>query len=162
MAEKWHLNWEEYEAMVRQMTARIALCRPSGHIRGIPRGGLVAAVMASHELRLPYHGEFELDNNNDTASDPLTEQSILIDDILDTGNTLINILRSLNFGRPQIVAVVIAKPQGIAHWQSFLVNHLSTSERPRLIVGHLYEGPEWVVFPYENQETEAPDDSTNL
>jgi hypoxanthine phosphoribosyltransferase len=96
MADKWHLTWGEYEAMVRQMTARLELLCHPGHIRAIPRGGLIPAVMACHELDIPYHGDFPVDG----AADPLNKHSILIDDILDTGETLINILKSTTPHRP--------------------------------------------------------------
>ena len=47
-------------------------------VYGIPRGGLILAVMLSHKLDLPLI----------MSKDELDENSIIIDDIADTGKTL--------------------------------------------------------------------------
>lgn len=165
MPDKWYLSWDEYESMVRQMTVRLELLRcteHTGHIRGIPRGGLLPAVMTSHQLELSYYGDFTLDDDGDDKVNCLNEHSILIDDILDTGGTLLDILKHSSGNRPGVVAVVIAKSIGVRKWQDYVNTHLEPPERPRLVVGHMYKGPDWVVFPYENQETEAAEDDSTM
>lgn len=53
------------------------------HIYGIPRGGMLLAVMLSHKLELPM-----LDFMNDGDLEETPDKVLLIDDITTTGETL--------------------------------------------------------------------------
>ncbi len=84
-------------------------------IYGIPRGGLPPAVILSHKLNLPL------------LLSP-TKKSLIIDDISDTGKTLINY-----------------KPNKIAT----IFNTKWTKAKPDYFVAWKKSKDSWIVFPWE-------------
>lgn len=148
MTGRWSIDWKEYTALIDQVAGRLAyLGEPHLAFRGVPRGGLIPAVMLSHQMSLGYEGPFHegirLHNPN----------TVVVDDILDTGLTLIEMVEPDNC--PLVVAVIIAKPAGVKRFNEHLNNGFV--KKPTLVIGHIYEGPDWVVFPYENPLQEGPD-----
>jgi len=73
---KIHISWNEVDLMVGELVEQIAQIPNSAQsIFGIPRGGLIPAVMLSHRLGLPL------------VSKP-DQKSLVVDEIADTGHTL--------------------------------------------------------------------------
>jgi hypoxanthine phosphoribosyltransferase len=68
------ISWDEYNEMIHKISQQIFMEEFDG-IYGVPRGGLVMAVSLSHTLGLPI------------LLYP-TEESLVVDDISDTGKTL--------------------------------------------------------------------------
>lgn len=96
-------------------------------IYGIPRGGLILAVMLSHKLDLPLI----------MSKDELDENSIIIDDIADTGRTLWDFLE----------------------YQSYVVTihkHEKSIFKPDYSV--LDKGDKWIVYPWETEDSEEIQD----
>lgn len=81
--EKLYITWDEIEAACKDI-AEFALLNGIQCITGLPRGGLVPAVLVSHLTTISYihypNRSFELYKN-----------FLLIDDISDKGNTLNNL-----------------------------------------------------------------------
>jgi hypothetical protein len=73
-AEKHYLNWNDIEIMIDRIIPKIDVTKYDG-IYGLPRGGLIPAVIISHKTKIPY-------TNN------ITSKTLVIDDIIDSGNTL--------------------------------------------------------------------------
>lgn len=75
----WKMVESAVDEMVKEYNSKGYEC---SHVYGIPRGGMVLAVMLSHKLNLPI-----LDFMND---EDLEEASkvLLVDDITNTGQTL--------------------------------------------------------------------------
>jgi|TARA_R100000479_G_scaffold137671_1_gene74070 hypoxanthine phosphoribosyltransferase len=96
-------------------------------VYGIPRGGLILAVMLSHKLDLPLI----------MSKDELDENSIIIDDIADTGKTL------WNFIEYQSYVVTIHK-------------HEKSIFKPDYSV--LDKGDKWIVYPWETEDSEEIQD----
>ena len=72
--KKRYISWEEIEMLVNILHDNILESGEQFYImKGLPRGGLIPAVMLSHKLGLPY----KLDGN-----------ALVIDDICDSGKTL--------------------------------------------------------------------------
>ena len=72
------LDWEEIDRLVNILCEKITTEIPSiDSVMGLPRGGLIPAVMVSHRLGLPLV----------TLPEPHT---LVIDDIADSGVTLTN------------------------------------------------------------------------
>lgn len=71
-----HVNWEQVEKFVDELSynAELANLKFSG-VYGLPRGGLVIAVMLSHKLKIPL------------LLAPC-ESCLIVDDIADTGISL--------------------------------------------------------------------------
>ena len=96
-------------------------------VYGIPRGGLILAVMLSHKLDLPLI----------MSKDELDENSIIIDDIADTGRTLWDFLE----------------------YQSYVVTihkHEKSIFKPDYSV--LDKGDKWTVYPWETEDSEEIQD----
>ena len=96
-------------------------------VYGIPRGGLILAVMLSHKLDLPLI----------MSKDELDESSIIIDDIADTGKTL------LDFTEYQSYVVTIHE-----HEQSLIKPDYSVLDK----------GDKWIVYPWETEDSEEIQD----
>ena len=96
-------------------------------IYGIPRGGLILAVMLSHKLDLPLI----------MSKDELDENSIIIDDIADTGKTL------LDFTEYESYVVTIHE-----HEQSLIKPDYSVLDK----------GDKWIVYPWETEDSEEIQD----
>ena len=92
-------------------------------VYGIPRGGLILAVMLSHKLDLPLI----------MSKEELDENSIIIDDIADTGKTL------LDFTEYESYVVTIHE-----HEQSLIKPDYSVLDK----------GDKWIVYPWETEDSE--------
>lgn len=96
-------------------------------VYGIPRGGLILAVMLSHKLDIPLI----------MSEDDLDENSIIIDDIADTGKTL------LDFVKYESYVVTIHE-----HEQSLIKPDYSVIDK----------GDKWIVYPWETEDSEEIQD----
>lgn len=80
MKDVREVTWDELEMLVIRLSCQI----PKGeynYIYGIPRGGLIPAVILSHRLDIPMTSSLdELEGE--------TLKILLVDDICDTGNTI--------------------------------------------------------------------------
>lgn len=122
-------RWEEFDADC----AKIAAWAKSRHIKniyGIPRGGLIAAVCLSHLLDLPV-----VLNRDDISRDTL-----IIDDIIDKGDTIERLLSAI----------------GEHHHVASLFYNKDAKHAP-----HFYarERTSWVLFPWETEQTSKYDDT---
>lgn len=73
---KIHISWNEVDLMVQELVRQIRLTSDqSPSIFGIPRGGLIPAVMLSHHLGIPL------------VNKP-SQRTLVVDEIADTGQTL--------------------------------------------------------------------------
>ena len=71
---KRYISWKEVETLVNILHDNILESDEEfDAVIGLPRGGLIPAVMLSHKLGLPYN---------------LNENALVIDDICDSGKTL--------------------------------------------------------------------------
>ena len=76
--QKMYLSWDDVESLVKDLCTKIKFDQVNiDSVHGIARGGLIPAVLISHELGLPYVH----------AVGPNT---LVVDDIADTGVTLEN------------------------------------------------------------------------
>lgn len=72
------VTWEDIERSVNSLSSRLYLMVEFKHIDsvyGVPRGGVIPAIMLSHRLDLEYLNEPK-------------EKTLVIDDIYDTGRTM--------------------------------------------------------------------------
>jgi len=76
VVEKIYLTWDQVDGLVDKLATQVkSEFTNIDSIYGIPRGGLIPAVMLSHKLGIPY-------------SDKITLTSLIVDDICDSGITL--------------------------------------------------------------------------
>ena len=71
---KYRMGWDEVEELVDNIAIHYDF-RKVTNLYGLPRGGLIPAVMLSHRTGIP-------------LSHQLTRGTLIVDDIYDTGQTL--------------------------------------------------------------------------
>lgn len=72
------ITWETVEEIVNEIYVQICDNKAITKIYGLPRGGLIPAVMLSHKAKLPLITDSSLVDNN----------TLIVDDISDSGETL--------------------------------------------------------------------------
>jgi len=122
---KIYLGWDDINDLVDVLCEKIIIEQPNiDSVFGLKRGGLIPAVMVSHKLGLPW-------------SDVMLPNTLVIDDICDTGITLKNTVGVYT-------AVLHYKP----HTSCFIPN----------IYASLHEGDEWLFYPWERKDSETLQD----
>lgn len=116
-------SWTEFQGVVKALSLTITSAGTDfSTIAGIPRGGLVPAVMLSHALDVPL------------IPLPLAgEKTIVVDDITDYGETFLGLTKTLPHG---------------AHTASLL--HKPRSKFRPHFIGQIVANDDWVVFPWED------------
>jgi len=123
---KVYLSWDDIERLVDIIAKHIP--EEIDSIMGLPRGGLIPAVMLSHKLNLP-------------LVDSITKNTLIIDDICDSGETFIEIWKNHTLNK---FACLHHKPH--------------TSTFTPYIWAELYGGDEWLVYPWESKDADAIQD----
>ena len=122
---KIYLSWDDISQLVDTLCEKIITEQPNiDSVFGLKRGGLIPAVMVSHKLGLPW-------------SDVMLPNTLVVDDICDTGVTLKNTIGVYN-------AVLHYKP----HTSCCVPNIYAT----------LHEGDEWIIYPWERKDSEQIQD----
>lgn len=123
VGNKIYLYWDDIDILVEDLCNTI---KTSGvqikSITGIQRGGLIPAVMISHKLNIPYVSRI----NKDT---------LVVDDICDTGQTLKNSVGSYT-------AALHYKPTAMVTPDFYAKE----------------TGEEWIVYPWERKDSEPIQD----
>ena len=133
MTDKKFISWEQYDDMINKIAVYVKHINTEkiGAIYGLPRGGLPIAVSLSHSLGLPL-----LMNYYDRKV--VTRKKILVvDDIADTGHTL------KDFDSPHNVICTM-------HY------HQDSITKPDYYVEE--KGDDWIVYPWERDDSEAVQD----
>ena len=128
---KIYLSWDIIETLVDVIAIHVKKSVNNleiDSVMGLPRGGLIPAVMLSHKLDLPL------------VSEP-TEKTLIVDDICDSGETFIEIY---NKYPNSPFACLHLKP----HTTKFTPHIWAIS----------WISDDWVVYPWENTNAEAIQD----
>ena len=124
-SKKISVSWWDIEDLVKKLSEKIFFDVPlADSIYGIPRGGLIPAIMLSHRTDLP-------------LVNTIGKNTLVVDDMSDSGVTLEKM-------PGQFTAVLFHKP----HTSSFTPNSWAK----------LHEGDEWLLFPWEKQDSEPIQD----
>jgi len=134
MAEKKFYNWEWVDQQINSIGEKLEGLDKPQFITGVPRGGLIPAVLMSHRFDIPYIG---LEAAKTLPGD-LKKKVLVVDDIADSGNTLEQIKRH-NF----ITAT--------------LARRYNSSYSPQC-VGVEIKDDHWLVFPWENLSSKTIQD----
>jgi len=117
---KIYLSWDDVNDLVDILCEKIITEQPQiDSVFGFARGGLIPAVMVSHKLGL-------------TWSNVMLPNTLVIDDICDTGHTLKNCIGGYT-------AVLHHKPH--------------TACLTPTIYASLHEGDEWIIYPWERNDS---------
>ena len=122
---KIYLSWDDISELVDILCEKISNDLPDiKSITGVKRGGLIPAVMASHKLNIPY-------------VDRINKDTLVIDDICDTGETL---------------------KKSVASYTAALHHKPHTSSFEPKVYATIHEGDEWIIYPWERRDSEQIQD----
>lgn len=124
---KEYVTWEQVETFVEFVASYIEKneIKISG-VYGIPRGGLVFAVMLSHRLQIPM-----------LAS--ATDDCLVVDDICDSGESLVHFVK--NTSNPD-------KQKPLTATMYYKENQLGIEPD----IYKYVKTDQWIVFPFEYDE----------
>ena len=133
--EKLYLTWNDIENAVEKLAVDITNSKIEiAAVGGLPRGGLIPAVLLSHKMNIPFVSQ---------ANVKLIPGNILIvDDICDTGKTL----KPFKFESNVYTAAIYHK--------------ISAMVEPNFWF-KLANEDEWIVYPWEQKDSQTiPDYAT--
>ncbi|MBI2063206.1 MAG: phosphoribosyltransferase [Candidatus Yanofskybacteria bacterium] len=119
-------SWEQFDEDAEKI-ANWAQNKNFKSVYGIPRGGLILAVKFSHLLDIPL-----IRNEND-----ITKDTLIVDDIVDTGGTVERLLASLGPG--------------------YRIATIFCNEEAKKPDFYIRKKTEWILFPWETKETSRYD-----
>ena len=126
---KIYLSWDNVEELVDRLANWIKKHQPQiDSVMGLPRGGLIPAVMLSHKLNLPL------------VFEP-TKNTLIVDDICDSGETFIKI-------DSKFIGLKFACLHFKPHTSKFT---------PHIWAGS-WISDDWIVYPWENTDAKAIQD----
>ena len=135
---KIFLSWDDIKNVVEKVVEKINnLEKKPYSLYGVPRGGLIPATWISHKTGINYQ------QINSTQISKMADLShiLIIDDICDSGKTIKEIRE--NFPKVKVACLY----------------HKETASETPDIYGEIVED-EWLVFPWESNETPGQRDNT--
>lgn len=130
-----NLTWEDIEAYCDRLAEQVD--GKYDAVYGVPRGGLVPAVMLSHRLGIMVASDQVM-----AVSDIIDANILIVDDINDTGKTV---------KRYQLI------PSDVA----VLVERNSSDASANFTGIEVYHN-DWLVFPWESKERAEEDEKSYL
>ena len=124
-------NWEDIDGRVNDLCQRLKH-ESFEAVYGVPRGGLIVAVLVSHKLGIPLITSLR---------DMYGKKFLVVDDIADTGRTLEK-LKKLEVCDKATFATLDY------HKQSSVVPDCWISEK----------GDRWIVYPWEREDSKEVQD----
>ena len=135
MKEKVFYSWEWLDKTVMELGETILSSKTNiEYVTGVPRGGLVPAVMLSHYMNKKfksYNEVIEMTNN-------IRQKVLVVDDISDSGETL---YKAETFGFQTATLTV-------RHSTIFIPD----------FYGERIEDDRWLVFPWEREDSKTVQD----
>ena len=135
MKEKVFYSWEWLDKTVMELGETILSSKTNiEYVTGVPRGGLIPAVMLSHYMNKKfksYNEVIEMTNN-------IRQKVLVVDDISDSGETL---YKAETFGFQTATLTV-------RHSTIFIPD----------FYGERIEDDRWLVFPWEREDSKTVQD----
>jgi len=135
MKNKEFYSWEWLNKTVMELGEQIlASNNEIKYITGIPRGGLIPAVMLSHYMNVkfrPYNEVLELTTGE-------RQKVLVVDDISDSGDTL---LTAEKYG---FITATLTVRYSTIFFPDFYIHNI--------------EDERWLVFPWEREDSETIQD----
>ena len=128
--EKVYLTWNDINSLVDKLANEVSQAPvPPRYITGLPRGGLIPAVMLSHKLNIPFV------NISLIRALPAVDM-LIVDDIADSGETLEQYKRY---------------PTAVLHYK------LQSEHIPTFFATEI-DDTDWIVYPWEREDSETIQD----
>ena len=129
---KLYLTWEDIENQITDLAEQISKSQENIiAIYGLPRGGLIPAVLLSHKLGVKYVNEWPL------IKDLYHPDNVLIvDDICDSGKTL----------------------KGYNNYPTATLHYKPSAVTKPTFYSDIAEEDVWIVYPWENEDSHTIQD----
>ena len=129
---KRFLSWRDIDDAIERLVLNIT----SSEIKivavgGLPRGGLIPAVILSHRLHIPFVSQAQIPT--------IVGNILIVDDICDSGKTL----KRFKFEENVYTATL--------HWKR-------SSEYEPHFIWKIASENEWIVYPWENKDSQTKPD----
>lgn len=134
MSKKVKYNWKWVHAQIDIIGEKLEKSDKPEYVTGIPRGGLIPAVIISHRFEIPYI-PLELAK---IMPGNIKNKILVIDDIADSGNTL-SLLQGHGF-----LTATLAKRHNSSYTPTY--------------VGEDVQDDHWLVFPWESNNSKQIQD----
>ena len=130
--DKRYLSWNDIDRAINRLVASINSSETKLEaVGGLPRGGLIPAVLLSHRLNIPFVSQANIAG--------VSGNILIVDDICDSGRTL----KRFKFEENVYTATL--------HWKQ------SAEYQPNYFWEIAYEN-EWIVYPWENKDSQTKPD----
>lgn len=134
---KHYTQWEEIEALVNNLSLKISNSKTKyKNIFGLQRGGLIPAVMLSHQLGIPM------------AKGDIGPTTLIVDDICDSGETLDKLVKDYQ----TLYAFPFNLNTAVLHYKP----HTSCFE-PTFYSEKWYSNG-WIIYPWERMDSKPIQD----
>ena len=138
MSDRVYYSWEDVNGYVNELSKKIkegdSVCGEEFvGIYGVPRGGVILAVILSHRLDIPYLTSLDVGRGGNGL--------LIVDDIADTGHTIERLSRV--YDTATFATIDYNKEDSVVeptHW----INNKGTND--------------WIVYPWENTDSEEIQD----
>ena len=142
--KKKYVNWQEIDKQISNLASQISSNTgvEVDYVVGIPRGGLILAVMLSHRLGIKHMTVDHLEKLEGDIMMPnfdINKRKILIvDDISDSGQTLKSYkMQGHTTATLDVRNTTITKPDFYCNW---------------------LENADWIVYPWERKDSKTKQD----
>ena len=134
---KHYIPWEEIEALVNNLSLKINNSKTKyKNIFGLQRGGLIPAVMISHQLGIPM------------AKGDIGPTTLIIDDICDSGETLDKLVKDYQ----TLYAFPFNLNTAVLHYKPH-----TSSFKPTLWANQ-WSSNDWIIYPWEREDSKTIQD----
>ena len=133
--KKVFISWEDIELDVQKIVAQVSNV---DYVVGIPRGGLIIAVMISHRLGVKHMTIDHLEKLEEFGLDIDKKKILVVDDISDSGQTLKRFIKQgYTTATLDVRHTTVAIPEHYANW---------------------IDNADWIVYPWEHKESKSIQD----
>ena len=135
--KKLYVTWDQVEQDIDKIVKDLLKHTEIDYVVGIPRGGLIVAVMISHRLGVKHMTIDHLEKLEEFDLDIDKKKILIVDDISDSGQTLKRFRKDYTTATLDVRNTTIAIPQFYANW---------------------LDNADWVVYPWERKDSKTIQD----
>jgi hypoxanthine phosphoribosyltransferase len=135
--KKVYVTWEQIEKGVDNIVNDLLKNADIDYVVGIPRGGLIIAVMISHRLGVKHMTIDHLEKLEEFDLNIDKKKILIVDDISDSGQTLKRFRKDYTTATLDVRNTTIAIPQFYANW---------------------LDNADWIVYPWERKDSKTIQD----
>ncbi|MDA9111974.1 phosphoribosyltransferase family protein [bacterium] len=130
--KKKYIKWKELDKQVSYLSKKI---KNVDYVVGIPRGGLILAVMMSHRLNIKHMSIDHLEKLEEFDLNINKKNILIVDDISDSGHTLKHYKKQgYTTATLDVRNTTVTKPDYYCNW---------------------LETTDWIVYPWEKKDSKT-------